>query len=284
VAEGCLLAQPACTTAARLLGVPLVVYTPLLNTATSMGFRTGKIRDWLVRNAYANLPDAWITITPQQAQSFAAWADVRRPILTLSNTVSESIERATLNRTVPDAGPLRVVVLGRIEAHQKGLDLLVNYLCDTPALVGQVRVTLVGEGSFREEIEARLRSSAVLRELLELQSWSDTLETFQRHDVVLIPSRFEGVPLVMLEAMAVGVPVVASDMPGTRPYLGGDCLFPVGDLKRAFEQILLLRDATQQRNVIARNREAFDAGASAQIFARAVGTLTDQLSQIVEPV
>jgi glycosyltransferase involved in cell wall biosynthesis len=282
VAQGCILAQPACTTVAWLLGVPLVIYMPLVDSCTSMGFRTGKLRDWVTRNGYANQPDAWITITEQQAQSFAAWAGVTRPIFTLSNTVEPSIERAPQHGCTPVAQVPRVLVLGRIEPHQKGLDLLVNYLANTPALVGQVRVTLAGEGSFQTAIEAQMDCCPTLRELIELQPWSDTLSTLQQTDVLLIPSRFEGVPLVMLEAMASGVPVIASDLPGTRPYLGSDSLFAVGDFQRAFELILSLRDPTHQRAVIARNRAAFAQRASASVFAKSVTTLTEQLLQLAQ--
>jgi glycosyltransferase involved in cell wall biosynthesis len=283
VAQGCILAQPACTTVAWLLGVPLVIYMPLVDSCTSMGFRTGMVRDWITRHGYANQPDAWITITQEQAQSFATWAGVTRPIFTLSNTVEQAIERAPLNGSAPVAQVPRVLVLGRIEPHQKGLDLLVNYLAETPALVGQVRVTLAGEGSFQAAIAARMDCCPSLRELIELQPWSDTLTTLQQTDVLLIPSRFEGVPLVMLEAMASGVPVIASDLPGTRPYLASDSLFAVGDFERAFQLILALRDATHQRAVIARNRAAFAERASASVFAKSVTTLTEQLLQLAEP-
>jgi glycosyltransferase involved in cell wall biosynthesis len=138
----------------------------------------------------------------------------------------------------------------------------------------------VGDGSYRTTIETWLQSNETLRALIELQPWSDTIEALQASDVVLIPSRFEGVPLVMLEAMAVGVPVIASDLPGTQPYLGDDSRFPVGDLARAFDLVLALRDETHRRDVIARNRAAFNARASGEVFANSVRRLTQELLEI----
>jgi len=54
---------------------------------------------------------------------------------------------------------------------------------------------------------------------------------FSIADVLVLPSRSEGRPNVVLEAMAAGVPVVATDIPGTRELVqeGAGFLFPVGD-------------------------------------------------------
>ena len=134
VAQGCILAQPACTTVAWLLGVPLVIYMPLVDSCTSMGFRTGKVRDWVTRHGYGNQPDAWITITEEQAKSFAAWAGVTRPIFTLSNTVEHAIERAPLNGCPPVAQVPRVLVLGPDRAAPEGARSLGQLLGRDPCI------------------------------------------------------------------------------------------------------------------------------------------------------
>jgi glycosyltransferase involved in cell wall biosynthesis len=159
-----------------------------------------------------------------------------------------------------------------------------DFLENAALLAGRVRVTLAGDGEFREEVERRTAASTLLAQLLHTQPWSDTLATLMQHDVLLLPSRFEGVPLVMLEAMALGVPVVASDLPGTRAYLDADNLFPVADLSRGFDIALSTQDSTRRRAIVQRNREAFEARASGHAFSTSVTALTEQLLRIGEPV
>jgi glycosyltransferase involved in cell wall biosynthesis len=107
----------------------------------------------------------------------------------------------------PLASPPVVGSVGRI-AEQKGYDLLVRAL---PALPGATLV-LVGEGPARGDLE-RLAAELGVRERLHITGWTPNprshLATF---DVFALPSRWEGLPLGILEAMHAGLPVVACDV------------------------------------------------------------------------
>lgn len=285
VAEGCLLSQPVFAVVARLMKVRTIVYIPLVETAATMGFsHGGVVRDAIAKHAYVKLPQGWLTITSEQALQLRAWTEVPTPIFTLPNTVTRSIEHAAQQRwegadararAVPPT--VRVLVLGRLDAHHKGLDLLLDYLERTPLLPCKVHLTLVGEGPYAEEIERRMRASRRLAALLTLRAWGRAAELMQQHDVLLLPSRFEGVPLVMLEAMALGLPVVASDLPGTRAMLPPDMLFPVGELHRAFNLIRDLNEPELRAGMVMRNRDKFLSAASGAAFDSAVTRLTDEL-------
>jgi glycosyltransferase involved in cell wall biosynthesis len=266
------------------LRVPVVVYVPLVDESARMGFGRGGQRDALVRHGYGNLPTAWLTITREQAEHLAGWAGIRRPILTLPNTVSRHVEElagtATVRREAEPRQPLRVLVLGRIEPHQKALDLLLAFLETSESLRGQVHVSMVGDGPYADEVRRRMAASALLNELLSLHPWSDPVEVMASHDVLLIASRYEGVPLVMLEAMALGLPVVASDLPGIRAFLPPEVLFGAGDLQRAFLLIQQLLDTASRDAMIERNRQAFASRASGAAFTAAVYELTDRLQEV----
>jgi glycosyltransferase involved in cell wall biosynthesis len=114
-----------------------------------------------------------------------------------------------------DVPPLarRVVGVGRL-TRQKGFDVLVE------AARGTFEVTLVGEGEDRS-----LLTGATM------VGWQPDVARFLGEaDIVAIPSRWEGFGLQAVEAMASGVPVVASDIPPLREVLDDAAVFvPSGD-------------------------------------------------------
>lgn len=110
-------------------------------------------------------------------------------------------------------GPVAVCV-GRL-SWEKGLDVCVKAW---PSVVGRVpgaELILVGEGPERSNLEARAGSSVRL-----VGARDDVPLWLAAADVLVAPSRWEGMSLTVLEAMAVGRSVVASDVPGMREVLG----------------------------------------------------------------
>lgn len=106
---------------------------------------------------------------------------------------------------------LEVLALARLQP-QKGLDLLIRAFAALPAQRRQGwRLTLVGEGPERATLEALCQD-------LALEAWvqfegfrSDPRGYLQRASIFALPSRFEGMPNALLEAMAAGLPSVVSD-------------------------------------------------------------------------
>ncbi len=276
-ASGALGYQMLLVMLARLVGARVLVYVPLLDTFEAMGYRLGAVKDAFVRWFYARVPQGWITVSAHQADHFRAWARPSGPVFVLPNTVSREIEAAPrlVPREVPPHDRLRVLVLGRLDAHQKGLDLLLAQLDAAPAEVqDRLLVCLTGEGPYRAVIDARRQASPALSRCLVLGDWMPAMQAMAAHDVLLMPSRFEGVPLVMLEAMALGLPVLASDLPGTRAYLSSACLFGVGDLTPAMQTLLRWSDPALRTELAAHGRSTFETRASGRAFSASVQALT----------
>ncbi len=114
-----------------------------------------------------------------------------------------------------DAAPL-VVQVGRLSP-QKGQDRSVRALagCGDPS----VRLRFVGDGPDAGAL-AELATELGVRDRVEFIGSADPRPHLRAADVVVLPSRWEGMSLVLLEAMAVGTAVVATGCGGSADVLG----------------------------------------------------------------
>ena len=112
-------------------------------------------------------------------------------------------------------GPVRVLAVGRLVGG-KGFALLLDALHALVQRGRDVALTLVGDGPSRE----RLHAQAARLGLADRVEWVGALgqdeirERYARADVFCLPSFAEGVPVVLMEAMAMAVPVVATRIAG----------------------------------------------------------------------
>ncbi|MGW8062705.1 glycosyltransferase [Streptomyces ziwulingensis] len=120
-----------------------------------------------------------------------------------------------------------VVCVGRL-CRQKGQDVLLAAWGRVLERVPGARLVLVGDGPDRERLRALAPQSVRLTGLV-----ADPVPWYRAADLVVLPSRWEGMALAPLEAMACGRPVVVTDVDGARealpPALVPRCLVPAGD-------------------------------------------------------
>ena len=119
--------------------------------------------------------------------------------------IPEGLEEQPLQRQ------LEILAVARL-VPQKGLDVLVRAFSLLPEGVrAGWRLTLVGDGPEREPLE-ELVDRKGLRSVVSFEGFrSDPLPFMQRASIFALPSRFEGMPNALLEAMAAGLPSVVSD-------------------------------------------------------------------------
>jgi glycosyltransferase involved in cell wall biosynthesis len=153
-----------------------------------------------------------------QTESIAAWFRQRlrgAQVVVIPNPVVP----ATVGATPRQESDPFILAAGRL-AHQKGFDLLIRAFATAAAQSRQLRLVIAGEGPERQPLHD-LAAELGLDLQVSFPGQVRELSAMMKAAVAFIlPSRYEGFPNVLLEALAAGVPCVATDAPGaTREIL-----------------------------------------------------------------
>lgn len=133
-------------------------------------------------------------------------------------------DRILVHRPARAVDPARPVVgaLGRLEP-QKDLGSLIDAMPTVWKRHPTALLRLAGDGTERDRLERRARDVDAAGGRIEFAGATrDPLGFLARCDVLAMPSLYEGLPFVLLEAMAVGTPAVASRIPGVTDLADDD--------------------------------------------------------------
>jgi phosphatidylinositol alpha-1,6-mannosyltransferase len=155
-------------------------------------------------------------------------------------------------------GVFRMITVGALDQPYKGVAVLLEALGRLRRGGASVRLTVVGGGRLLPELQAyarrhRIESDVTFAGQLDRDGVRRSLDAAH---LFVLPSLTEGLPRALLEAMARGLPAIASQVGGVPELLPPDCLVPPGDAEALGQKI---RAAMQGDDVRAawgrRNRE-----------------------------
>jgi glycosyltransferase involved in cell wall biosynthesis len=194
-----------------------------------------------------------------------------------------------MQRNGGDGGPLRITYLGRLVQQQKRVFDLARILNALTARNVDFTLTVIGDGVDRAALELRLATSRG-RERVRLLGWlpsEKALDALAASDVQLLVSDFEGQPISTLEAMALGIVPVVTDLPGLRELIRhgvSGFLLPVGDVE-AFASALarLAADREELGRMAKAAREAVPERARMEVAVRDFSVLLDEAARASLP-
>jgi sugar transferase (PEP-CTERM/EpsH1 system associated) len=239
--------------AARLAGVPVVIHSEHGRIFPEKPLRV-RVQRWLLRGTSA---------------AFAVSEALRQELIREIGVKPATFEvvhngvdldrfrpcRGTAGRCVP--GAVVVGSVGRL-VPVKNYPLLIRAMAQLPR-ESSAPLLLVGDGPERAALEDLARRLNLTERVRFAGHRDDIPEALQEMDIFVLPSTSEGMSNTLLEAMAAGVTVLASDVGGNGEIVENGVsglLFPSGDVDCATEKLRLLIADAQTRRRLARAGEA----------------------------
>lgn len=150
----------------------------------------------------------------------------------------------------------RFLSAGRL-SFEKGYDILIEVWKEVVKINNKIKIDIYGEGPEEEKIKFLIEKNK-LEKNVYLKSFTNKLnEKYQNYYGYILPSRFECFPLVVLESISNGVPVIAFDLEcGLKDMISSEkegILIPRFDCKKMAKKIIKLYENEDLRNEISKN-------------------------------
>ncbi|HXG41034.1 MAG TPA: glycosyltransferase, partial [Candidatus Limnocylindrales bacterium] len=178
----------------------------------------------------------------------------RRSVVVIPNGVDverygNPVDRAAVRRGLGLPGDARLAVVVAKLLEQKGHAVLLAALPSVVARYPDLHVLLCGEGPLREALRETIERTGLDGRVHLLGNRDDVADLLAAADLFVLPSLWEGLPVALLEAMASRLPVVATDVSGSRQVVvPGETglLVPPGDPDRLGAAIVELLEAPER--------------------------------------
>lgn len=248
---------------ARLAGVPVVVETPHLREAWRRGWLK---RSYLIDRLVYTAVDRFIAVSRANERHLIEAKRCR------GDRIVQIYNGRDLSVFSPDGGArartraslgvaadeLLIAHVGRL-AEQKGHRYLLEAFVSVRQKVSRARMVFVGDGELRTDLERVVRERGWDTEVLFTGYQSEPRDFLAAADIVVLPSLYEGLPLVAVEAGAMGRPMVATAVDGNPEVIVNGVtglLVPPADPERlAAALIELAADPDRRERMGAKARE-----------------------------
>lgn len=105
-----------------------------------------------------------------------------------------------------------IISVGRLE-EQKGYDILIDICSKLLPNYPDWKLKIFGEGNLKKELENQIVQKKMEKQIFLMGTTNEIEKEYLKSDVYVMSSRFEGMPLVLLEAQSYGIPLVSFDCP-----------------------------------------------------------------------
>ena len=248
----------------------LLLVRPLLPANTRIIVRQPSIasiemRDlhpsWLYRLLFPHLiprADAIITQSRAMTTDLKMLPGIQSSRVTMINNPAPDIDRNSYcMKQSPFVNEINFLAVGRL-SHEKGPDVLLRSFAEVARRLPSAALTFIGDGPLRSGMQKLASQLGIVDRVRFLGFVADPFPYYVHADAIVLASRREGFPNVLVEAIACGTPVVASDCGGVSAeiILDGDNGYIVPDndpgrLAEAMCRVLSLRREKSRASIAA---------------------------------
>jgi glycosyltransferase involved in cell wall biosynthesis len=247
---------------AKKAGYRTITYLPVAHEVSVAGKSFAvKLRS-TINTYYYRLPDRIITIS-EKMRAMLRERGAAGDIVIVANAIELQEIKEYDRHRFREAHGLKddeyaIAIVGRIHFRQKGQDFAVRTIAQFREQLQGCKFLFVGQGPDENRLKDAVKLLG-LSQLVEVVPWMrNPGDVYAGMDMLLIPSRFEGVPLVMLEAMSHRIPIAASDSDGMAEILPQEWRFPFGNAKAMIDTIQKIRCTDQSRTLELHRRRILD--------------------------
>ena len=135
------------------------------------------------------------------------------------NVVANGIPLEKFRRRGECSNPREIICVARLVHIKKGQDILIRAISILKKEGMECFCKLVGKGESRQYLEVLSKKCNVADNIIFLGNRSDVPELLANAGIFVLPSRYEGFGIVIIEAMAAGIPVIASKIDGPKEII-----------------------------------------------------------------
>lgn len=207
----------------------------------------GKKGRRLARQLAARYCDSIVTLTERDKRYWLQGTHHKSQITAIANPCPFPIQEY-----IKEENTKIVLAVGRL-THIKGFDMLLEAWIQVNKARPDWTLKIVGEGENRAELKNFIRMNKLTDSVQLIGNANDVSQYYKEAEIFCLSSRFEGFPMVLLEALAFGLPIVSFDCdtgPAEILESTGSILVPKNDISKLAISLIGLMNSEKQRKVI----------------------------------
>lgn len=205
------------------------------------------------RKLAARYCDAVVTLTERDKEYWLKGTQHKHQITAIANPCPFPVQTYVREKNIKI-----VLAVGRL-TYQKGFDMLLEAWMQVAEVMPDWTLKIVGEGEDRAKLTDFIKTNKLTNSVELVGNTDDISQYYEEAEIYCLSSRFEGFPMVLLETLAFGLPVVSFDCDtGPAEVLEGtgSILVPANDINNlALSLIELMNNENQRKTISNKSKE-----------------------------